>query len=298
MAEYEVTHTTRYTYSEKVSHCHNVGYLAPQSDAHQECRESGITVSPYPTILRQHNDYFGNKFYYFSVEEPHDRLEVVGKTRVITRPGPALDLDASPAWETVAHAMRNPTREDQIRAGEFCLPSPFIPHSEHFAAFAREVFTPQKPVLSAALDFAIRIYREFKYEQKATTILTPLSEVFEKKKGVCQDFAHLSIAALRSLGLAAQYVSGYIETFPPQGKEKLRGSDASHAWFAVFVPGMAADGSGAWVDFDPTNGKMITEEYIVTARGRDFGDVSPLKGILFGGGKHVLKVEVDVFRVA
>ncbi len=292
MAEYEVTHTTRYTYSERVSHCHNVGYLAPQSDAHQECRDSGISVSPYPTILRQHNDYFGNKFYYFSVEEPHDELEVVGKTRVITKPNLFNAWDDSPAWENVAAALRNPNSEAEIRAQEFTLPSPFVPRPEHFVEFAREVFTPQKPVLRAALDFAVRIYKEFKYEQKATTILTPLTHVFEKRKGVCQDFAHLSIAALRSIGLAAQYVSGYIETFPPQGKEKLRGSDASHAWFSIFVPDMG------WVDFDPTNGKAITEEFIVTARGRDFGDVSPLKGILFGGGKHVLKVEVDVHRVA
>jgi transglutaminase-like putative cysteine protease len=292
MAEYEVTHTTRYTYSERVSHCHNVGYLAPQSDDHQECRDSGISVSPYPTILRQHNDYFGNKFYYFSVEEPHEELEVVGKTRVITRANPFTDWDNSPAWETVVAALRNPNSEAEIRAQEFTLPSPFVPRPEHFAEFAREVFTPQKPVLRAALDFAVRIYNEFKYESKATTILTPLTDVFEKRKGVCQDFAHLSIAAFRSIGLAAQYVSGYIETFPPAGKEKLRGSDASHAWFSVYVPNLG------WFDFDPTNGKAITEEFIVTARGRDFGDVSPLKGILFGGGKHVLKVEVDVHRVA
>ncbi|MBN8222737.1 MAG: transglutaminase family protein [Spirochaetes bacterium] len=296
MAEYEVTHTTRYTYSEKVSHCHNVGYLAPQSDAHQDCRDSGISVSPYPTILRQHNDYFGNKFYYFSVEEPHDRLEVVGKTRVVTRPSTFDAWETSPPWETVVAALRNPAGEAEIRAQEFTLPSPFVPGSQHFTAFAAEVFAPGKPVLQGALDFARRIFQEFKYEQKATTILTPLTEVFEKRKGVCQDFAHLSIAALRSLGLAAQYVSGYIETFPPQGKAKLRGSDASHAWFSVYVPG-TGPGTG-WFDFDPTNGKAITEEFIVTARGRDFGDVSPLKGILFGGGKHVLKVEVDVHRVA
>jgi transglutaminase-like putative cysteine protease len=144
---------------------------------------------------------------------------------------------------------------------------------------------------------ATYIYREFKYAQKATTILTPLAEVYEKRTGVCQDFAHLSVAALRSLGLAAQYVSGYIETFPPAGKEKLRGSDACHAWFSIYVPGESGGPAGAWFDFDPTNGKAITEEFIVTARGRDFGDVSPLKGILFGGGKHVLTVEVDVHRL-
>jgi transglutaminase-like putative cysteine protease len=298
MAEYEVTHTTQYTYSERVSHCHNVGYLAPQSDAHQDCRDSGISVSPYPTILRQHNDYFGNKFYYFSVEEPHDRLEVIGRTRVVTRQNLFWDWNNSPAWENAVAALRHPQNENEIRAQEFILPSPFIPYSEQFAYFAREIFTPQKPILTAALELAVRIYKEFKYEQKATTILTPLSEVFEKRKGVCQDFAHLSIAAMRSLGLAAQYVSGYIETFPPAGKQKLRGSDASHAWFSIFVPAMAPDGGGAWFDFDPTNGKAITEEFIVTARGRDFGDVSPLKGILFGGGKHILKVEVDVHRLA
>ncbi len=291
MAEYEVTHTTRYTYTEKVNHCQNIAYLAPQSDSRQTCRNSSVFVSPYPTILNQHQDYFGNKYYYFSVEEAHSALEVVGKTQVITMPLQSVADIYSPAWEDAVAALKNPQGEADIRAQEFVLASAFIPLSDMFAAFARETFTPGRPILQAALDFSMRIYREFKYEQKSTNILTPLAEVYQKRTGVCQDFAHLCIAALRSIGLAAQYTSGYIETFPPKDKPKLRGSDASHAWFAIYVPGQG------WFDFDPTNGKAISEEFIVTARGRDFGDVSPLKGILFGGGKHTLKVEVDVHRI-
>lgn len=292
MAEYVVTHLTRYTYSEKVSHCHNIGYLMPQSDNRQECSSTEITVNPRPQIFNERRDYFGNRFCYFSIENPHNEIEVTGRTRVVTR---ASVFDAgwsSPAWEEVASMLHKPPSAELITASEFTLPSPFIPVSAELADYARTVFLPGKPILAACFELAKQVHRDFKYDQKATNILTPLTEVLKNRKGVCQDFAHLCISALRSIGLAAGYVSGYIETFPPAGKPKLRGSDASHAWFAVFIPDMG------WFDFDPTNGKAISEEFIVTARGRDFGDVSPLKGILFGGGKHVLKVEVDVTRVA
>lgn len=297
MAEYWVTHLTRYTYSENVSHCHNIAHLLPQSDGRQNCSPTEIKVSPLPRIFNERSDYFGNRFCYFSVEEPHSELEVLTKTRVSTAPvAPAAYAD-SPAWESVAAQLQNPGTNELILASEFTQASPFIPLSAELGEYARSVFLPQRPVLDACFALAKQIRADFQYDQKATNILTPLSEVLKNRKGVCQDFAHLCIAALRSIGLAAGYVSGYIETFPPAGQPKLRGSDASHAWFSVFVPGSAANSAGAWFDFDPTNGKAISEEFIVTARGRDFGDVSPLKGILFGGGKHVLKVEVDVTRI-
>lgn len=298
MAEYLVTHLTRYTYSEKVSHCHNIGYLMPQSDGRQSCSGTEITVQPRPQIFNERNDYFGNRFCYFSVEDPHSELEVLSKTRVTTSAVAFTDWMQTPAWENAAASLQNPAAADLILASEFTQASPFIPLSAELAAYARSVFLPGRPILDACYALARQIHADFKYDQKATNILTPLSEVLKNRKGVCQDFAHLCISALRSIGLAAGYVSGYIETFPPAGQPKLRGSDASHAWFSVFVPGIATDGSGVWFDFDPTNGKAISEEFIVTARGRDFGDVSPLKGILFGGGKHVLKVEVDVARIS
>lgn len=291
MAEYEVTHTTVYTYSESVSHCHNIAYLLPQSDARQVCDTTVIEVHPTPAVATDHTDYFGNRFRYFAVEEPHKVLSVAAKTRVRTLPADVKNLEDSPAWEVIAAAIKNPTTAADIAAAEFVLPSPFVPLVDSFRAYATACFTPKRPILRAALEFAERIRTDFRYEQKSTTILTPLTEVFHKRRGVCQDFAHLAIAALRSLGIPARYVSGYIETYPPAGKPKLRGSDASHAWISVYA------GSWGWFDFDPTNGKAITEEFIVTARGRDFGDVSPLKGILFGGGKHSLKVAVDVHRL-
>lgn len=297
MAEYLVTHLTRYTYSEKVSHCHNIGHLLPQSDARQSCSATEIRVSPRPQIFNERSDYFGNRFCYFSVEDPHSELEVLSKTRVSTTPVAFYDYLQSPAWESVAALLQRPEMAELILANEFTQASPFIPLSAELGEYARTVFLPNRPILDACFALAQKIRADFMYDQKATNILTPLSEVLKNRKGVCQDFAHLCIAALRSIGLAAGYVSGYIETFPPAGQPKLRGSDASHAWFSVFVPGIAPDGSGAWFDFDPTNGKAISEEFIVTARGRDFGDVSPLKGILFGGGKHILKVEVDVARI-
>jgi len=292
MADYIVTHTTRYKYDERVSHCHNIGYLMPQTDERQKCSTPEVRISPAPASYREHSDYFGNRFCYFSIEEPHDALEVTGKTRVTTQSIPLMNNGTE--WERVRQLAAGSINPVHIAALEFTSASRYVTLRSEFAEYAKQSFTPNRFILDAALDLTQRIHRDFKYEQKSTTILTPLTTVFEKKKGVCQDFAHFSVAALRSLGLAARYVSGYIETLPPVGKEKLKGSDASHAWFSVFVP---SDMGGAWYDFDPTNGKAITEEFIVTARGRDFGDVSPLKGILFGGGKNTLKVEVDVQRV-
>lgn len=291
MAEYEVTHSTVYSYSEKVSHCQNIAYLLPQSDARQSCERTEISISPFPAVSADHTDYFGNRFRYFSVEQPHRQLSVTAKTRIRTENLTENNWENSPAWEQVAGSARNPTEAADIAAVEFLLPSPFAALSAAFGEYAAESFSPGRPVLAAVLDFAQRIRNDFKYEQKSTTILTPLSDVFRHRRGVCQDFAHLAIAALRTIGIPARYVSGYIETYPPAGKPKMRGSDASHAWISVYA------GAAGWWDFDPTNGKAITEEFIVTARGRDFGDVSPLKGILFGGGKHTLKVEVDVHRL-
>lgn len=291
MADYEVTHTTVYSYSEKVSHCQNIAYLLPQSDSRQSCDKTEISISPSPAVSADHTDYFGNRFRYFSVEQPHRQLSVTARTRIRTQDCSRSDWENSSPWETVAQTVGNPTAATDIAAAEYLLPSPFVSLSAAFGQYAAESFTPGRPVLAAALEFAERIRRDFRYEQKSTTILTPLSEVFQHRRGVCQDFAHLAIAALRWLGIPARYVSGYIETYPPAGKPKMRGSDASHAWISVYA------GEAGWFDFDPTNGKAITEEFIVTARGRDFGDVSPLKGILFGGGKHTLKVEVDVHRV-
>jgi transglutaminase-like putative cysteine protease len=292
MAEYEVTHSTVYSYSEEVSHCQNIAYLLPQSDARQSCERTEISISPFPAVSADHTDYFGNRFRYFSVEKPHRQLSVTAKTRIRTENPTQNDWENSPAWEQVAGIARNPTETADIAAVEFLLPSPFVALSAEFGEYAAESFSPGRPVLAAVLAFAQRIRKDFKYEQKSTTILTPLSDVFRHRRGVCQDFAHLAIAALRTIGIPARYVSGYIETYPPAGKPKMRGSDASHAWISVYA------GAAGWFDFDPTNGKAITEEFIVTARGRDFGDVSPLKGILFGGGKHTLKVEVDVHRLA
>lgn len=292
MAEYQVTHTTHYRYTEKVSHCQNIAYLLPQSDDRQQCRQTSVEILPQPTAIAEHTDYFGNRFCYFSVENPHDELSVTAKTQITTNTSAFGSWQNAAPWEAIVAALRNPRSEHDIRAAEFTLASPFVSLSPDFAAYAAESFSPGRSVPEAALDLTHRIRADFRYEQKSTSILTPLSEVFHRRRGVCQDFAHFAIAALRSLGLSARYVSGYLETYPPPGKPKLRGSDASHAWFAIYA------GELGWFDFDPTNGKPISDEFIVTARGRDFGDVSPLKGILFGGGKHTLRVEVDVHRIS
>jgi transglutaminase-like putative cysteine protease len=197
----------------------------------------------------------------------------------------------SPSWEKVRDSLEHSLTNEYLEAREFVLDSPFIAVDNTLREYARPSFTPGRPILDAVRDLMRRIFTEFVYDPNFTTIITPLNTVLEHRRGVCQDFAHLMIGGIRSMGLAARYVSGYLETLPPPGKEKLQGSDASHAWLAVYVPGQG------WVDFDPTNHQMPTNQHITTAWGRDYSDVTPLKGTIFGGGSHILQVSVDVTRM-
>ncbi len=273
---------------------HHVARLEPTSSRHQSCERFSLKIFPEPTLRKEHSDYFGNRLCFFAIQEIHTRLEIVTHSRVKmlgnrrTGSEESEPPQNSMTWETAADLFRDPVSPEVVEPYQFIFDSPQIRASMELADYARESFGPEIPLLEGARDLTRRIFNDFKYDVKATTVATPLEEVLLKRRGVCQDFAHLGIAFMRSLGLPARYVSGYLRTRPPAGKPRLVGADASHAWFSVFCPGTG------WVDFDPTNNIVPGEEHVTVALGRDFGDVSPVAGILTGGGKHVVKVSVDV----
>jgi len=290
---YRVRHSTRYLYSDTVSQCYSLAHLLPRNTFFQRCNRASIAVSPLPVTGADRSDYFGNHTYHFSVQVPHTELEVIAESEVeilAQRQSLALDFGASCAdARAMLYDLGN---EEHIRAREFLLDSPLVQAGADLAAFARDCFSEEQPFFSCVRALTQRIHREFTYAPQSTGVATPLREVLQNRRGVCQDFAHLAIGCLRSLGYPARYVSGYLETVPPPGTAKLAGSDASHAWFSAYSP---AEG---WADFDPTNDLMAMERHITTAWGRDYSDVTPLKGSVLGGGAgHSLVVAVDVERL-
>ena len=290
---YAITHRTLYEYAAPVTVSHHVARLEPCSSLRQNCERFNLKIFPEPALRKEHSDYFGNRLCFFAIQEIHTRLEIVTHSRVAMTPGkePASGETAGQngmTWEAAADLFRDPVSPEVVEPYQFIFDSPQIRASLELADYARESFGPDTPLIEGARDLTRRIFEDFKYDTKATTVATPLEEVLDKRRGVCQDFAHLGIAFMRSLGLPARSVSGYLRTRPPAGKPRLVGADASHAWFSVFCPGTG------WMDFDPTNNVQPGLEHITVALGRDFGDVSPVAGILTGGGKHVVKVSVDV----
>jgi transglutaminase-like putative cysteine protease len=289
---YEIIHRTLYKYSDLVTASRHTARLVPRTSQGQTCERSRIVIEPAPTSRRDFHDYFGNSICSFAIQEPHRSFSVTARSRVRFLPDDAVqDLTPSPAWEDVAAAFRDPVAPRMVEPYQFVFDSPMLSATPALAAYARESFPKGTPILAGAADLTRRIYEEFEYDPVATTIATPLEEVIEKRRGVCQDFAHLAIAMLRSLGLAARYVSGYLQTRPVPGKERLIGADASHAWFSIYCP------NTGWVDFDPTNNVRPSHEHITVALGRDFSDVSPVSGVITGGGTHEVTVSVDVSEV-
>jgi len=288
---YDITHRTTYDYAAPVSVSHHVARLEPRAAGTQEVGSFSLRISPHPTLRKSREDYFGNRLYFFSIQQVHERLETITSSRVTVHAPQLVLPEQSPAWETVAQLFRDPVSPEVVEPYQFVFDSPQVRASFELADYARESFCRDTPLLAGAADLMRRIHQDFQYDPKATTVATPLEEVWNKQRGVCQDFAHLGIACLRSLGLPARYVSGYLRTHPPEGQVRLVGADASHAWFTLFSP------DTGWIDFDPTNNIRPAEEHITVAYGRDFGDVSPLSGILTGGGAHEVKVSVDVAPV-
>lgn len=289
--EYEVIHRTVYEYSEPVTVSQSAARLRPQETVSQAVEEFVLEVQPSPDRLTWRTDYFGNMMAVFSIREMHTRMDVVARSRVRVRSGAMLALGLSPAWEGVAGRFRDPVAVGDAAAYEFCMESAMLRPERMYAEWARSSFGVGRPLLEAVTDVMHRIHSEFRFDATATDVATPLSEVWKQRRGVCQDFAHVMIVCLRSMGVPARYVSGYLRTVPPLGQERLQGADASHAWVSVFCP------VNGWVDFDPTNDVMPSDGHVRVAVGRDFSDVSPLNGVLTGGGEHLVRVEVDVVPV-
>ncbi len=280
---YLATHITRYMYEHPVVVCHNEIRLAPRAHAHQKVLSSRIAVDPNPEILAGRLDYFGNHVDHFSILEAHTSLTVTASSVVDVQKPVRLVPAETPAWEDVRDLLHAYGNGQTMSAFEFTCDSPFVATAEEFAEYARKSFLPRRPVLEAAIDLCARVHKDFTYKPSSTTIDTPVAEVFKTRKGVCQDFAHFMIAAFRSLGLGARYVSGYLRS-----GANFTGAEASHAWLAVFLP------PGGWVDLDPTNNVLPGEGHVTVAWGRDYGDVTPVKGVALGGGEHKIDVEVRV----
>lgn len=285
---YRVTHTTTYHYEDLVSVCHNELRLTPRSGRNQTARRTQLLVDPPPAVLSSHLDVFGNVVSFVAVQEPHRRLVVTAKSDVEVTARAPVDRDDAPAWEQVRDRIRTDRTAEGLSAYQFVFPSPHVSWDEELVDWARVSFRAGRSMLDATLDLVRRIHADFAYDPHATTVSTPVAEVFAARRGVCQDFAHLAIACIRAMGVPARYVSGYILTRPPEGQERLVGADASHAWLGVWVPG------AGWIDVDPTNDCVAGEQHVTLAWGRDYGDVAPLRGVVLGGGAHTMEVSVDV----
>ena len=291
---YRITHRTDLIYETRVGLCYNQARLLPRELSYQKVISATLKIDPVPQECWQGVDYFGNRTDIFVIQQPHEQLKVtaVSEVDVLANENGLFDHLLSPSWEAVRDCLHSDRSAEVVDALQFILDSPMVAVDDLLTGYASLSFAPGRPLDEAALDLMQRIYTDFKYDPEFSTIATPLKEVMEHRSGVCQDFAHLAIGCLRSQGLAARYVSGYLETDPPPGKERLVGADASHAWFSVFQPGWG------WLDLDPTNNQRPGERYVTLAWGRDYADVTPLKGVAYGGGEHELRVAVDVLRMA
>ncbi|HEY5190136.1 MAG TPA: transglutaminase family protein [Solirubrobacteraceae bacterium] len=290
---YRVTHRTEYRYESDVSDSYAQLHLLPRDGDGQHCLTAEVAVEPAPGDYRERADYFGNRVGYLAIHEPHRRLSVTATSLVEIgdRAAPATLFGGRP-WEDARDAVRDPASPARLDAVQFALDSALVAGSPAYAGYALRSFTPRRSLLEAVTDLCSRIHHDFDYRPGSTSVTTPLEEVFANRRGVCQDFAHFGIACLRSIGLPARYVSGYLETDPPPGRPKLIGADGSHAWFSILA------GEAGWVDVDPTNDQLAGGRYVVTAYGRDYGDVAPLSGVIYTEGRtESLQVRVDVVAV-
>jgi len=284
---YRVMHATSFRYSEAVPLCQNELHVKPRDTQRQACLRHRLEISPQPQKIEECRDYFGNAIQFFTIQDRHYELSVTAHSEIELRPAEYLPPDNTIPWEEVARSQIGLVG-DGLEVRQFVFDSPYTASRPDLAAFGRTSFTPGRPWLDAMFDLTSRIHGEFTYDPAATSISTPLETVLSMRRGVCQDFAHLQIGCLRSLGLPARYVSGYLLTLPQPGKPRLVGADASHAWISAWCPKLG------WVDFDPTNNLMPSLGHITVAWGRDYSDVCPIKGVFIGGGEHAMNVSVDV----
>ncbi len=285
---YRIVHRTSYKYMYPVSVGNHVACLTPRSFPSHRCDRNKLFITPKPATRTDRLDYFGNQLTFFTIQEPHRKLVIEARSFVTIEENAKRWPGQSRPWEQVVKFLPHDHSAAGLEAYQFVFESPRIRASEEFADYARQSFMPGRPFADALLDLTGRIYKDFKFDSKATNVRTPTEEVFRKRRGVCQDFAHLQIACLRSLNLAARYVSGYLRTYPPPGKARLVGADASHAWVSAYCP------DSGWLDLDPTNNVVPSEGHVTLAWGRDYVDVSPFRGLILGGRDHILKVGVDM----
>ena len=300
--ELDILHETGYGYASAVSLAHHQAHLQPLHDEHQQLLHFQLDIEPPPAQRRDSVDAMGNPQCHFSLARPHTRLHVRAASRVRVTPRfGGLDADRSPAWDEVARSLQYVARAPLLPAVEYALPSPYVPRLPALRQYATPLFPAGRPLAQAALALMHRVHADFRYESHSTDIDTPLAQAFAQRRGVCQDFAHLMAGALRMLGLPARYVSGYLLTSPAEGAEPLVGADATHAWVQVWcpgTPGVPDSGLGAgWLDLDPTNDMVPGSSHVRLAVGRDFGDVTPLRGVIRGGGRHTLRVAVTTAEV-
>ena len=285
--KYQIQHITGYQYTQSVSICHNLAHLLPRNYPRQTWLSHELAIQPAAAVQTHRTDYFGNPILYFAIQQSHESLcvKAAGGVEIARAAAPEHLPDMS--WRAISE-MLHQRRSLMTDPYAFTLPSPAVPITPKLLEFAHDSFNPQATLLQAATDLMRRIKQDFTFDAASTTISTPIDEVLDRRHGVCQDYAHLAVGCFRCFGLSARYVSGYLLTLPPPGRPKIIGADASHAWASIFLPGCG------WVDIDPTNNMFVSDQHIAIACGRDFHDVSPLRGVLLGGHSHRVTVSVDV----
>lgn len=286
--KYRIVHSTSYQYSDPVPVCNNQLRLSPRETAYTTCTSHRLLIRPSPVVVTRRKDWFGNQVQSFLLDESHRKLLLTATSRVAVSPQKVPDPESTPKCQDIAAGLRDQSLPDWFDVIEFIFDSPLSLRDNPFRDFAADCVGADQPVLTAAMSLMSKIFHDFKYDPKATTVVTRPDEALAQKHGVCQDFAHVAISCLRSFGLPARYVSGYLRTIPPPGKERMIGADASHAWFSVWC------GEAGWIDLDPTNDKVCGTDHIPIAWGRDYSDVAPIRGVFTGGGNHTLSVSVDV----
>lgn len=286
--KYHVNHITDYIYDSPASLCHNIMFQIPHDFPFQRVLHHMHSIYPNPSFEVVRTDFFDNKYLYFSIERMHKKLTVVSESQLeLSEPDwMSADPAETPPWEEVVSWLRSTEAKNDIR--QFYLESDHVKFFKGVREYTYESFKPGRPIMEAMIDLNSRVFKDFKFTPGFTDISTPLEQVFQHRKGVCQDFAHFSLACVRSIGLAGRYMSGYIETLPPPGKPKLIGADASHAWIALYIPEIG------WVEFDATNNILVSDKHLRVAVGRDFADITPLKGIVYSSGSQKMRVSVDV----
>jgi transglutaminase-like putative cysteine protease len=292
MIVYSVRHRTTYRYSRDVGYSRLIAHLVPRATPRQRPLSFDVNVTPWPVQRWQRSDSFGNTTNWFTIDQPHDELNVIAESQVAVDPAPDFAGRASLDWESVRRAFEFPADAQTRDVVQFVFDTPLTATNADVVAYAQESFRRGRPLFDCVLELNARVHADFAYDKEATDTRTTVERVFELRAGVCQDLAHAGLAAVRSMGLAARYVSGYLLTQPAPGHERLLGADASHAWFAVWIPPFG------WVDFDPTNDMLPSTEHITVAWGRDYGDVAPIHGIITGGSEHEVEVGVDVLALS